>query len=124
MSMRISNAGALLLLAACAESGSGAEAAPADRETIPCALDGAASFDSECWLEGDGKSYRPPFMFRHPDGGFRRFVWVYLDPGQELRTADGAQRAEVTVRELAQERGLEIRVDNHRYFRPVESAEE
>ena len=63
-------------------------------------------------------------MFRHADGGFRRFVWVYLDPGQELRTADGAQRAEVTVRELAQERVLEIRVDNDRYFRPVESAEE
>ena len=117
MSMRISNAGALLLLAACTESGSGAEAAPADRETIPCALDGAASFDSECWLEGDGKSYRQPFMFRHPDGGFRRFE--VTSDGTGLAAADGAQAAQVSMREG----GIEVAVGTDRYRFPATIAD-
>lgn len=76
---------ALVLLAACSETGESGEPAPRPTgETIACSLGEAVAFDEECIVERSGQE----LVVHHPDGSFRRLT---LDPaGAGLIAADGA----------------------------------
>ncbi|WP_375394732.1 hypothetical protein [uncultured Sphingomonas sp.] len=97
--MRISSAGALLLLAACHSQptdGGNVASIPvtADDDRIGCAH-GDAPMTRVCSidrLEGDGGLV---LTVRHPDGAFHRLL-VTKD-GRGVIAADGAQRAVVTI---------------------------
>jgi hypothetical protein len=95
MSLRIFSA-ALLLLAACSP---GKVATQDERDLIDCALHGASKFTRDCVAE-----WRPGWIggergltVRHPDGSFHRLT--AFDDGRGFETADGADRAEILVRQ-------------------------
>lgn len=112
MSMRISSAAALLLLAACAQDAPEASAADAD-DRIECAVAGAAEFVRACQVERGEVDGAAILVVRHPDGGFRRFE-VKRD-GTGLAAADGAERAVVSLHE----QGIEVAVGADRYRFPA-----
>ena len=115
MSMRISSAGILLVLAACSQGATGeTDASGGDfDDRIACAVAGAAAFTRACQVERTEVDGVPILVVQHPDGGFRRFE--VMSDGTGLAVADGAQRAEVAVRE----NGIEVAVGNDRYRFPA-----
>jgi len=118
MSTRISSLGAaLLLLAACSQEAT--ETPPVDPDNlIECALAGAAAFARECEVEESRAEGAAVLVVRHPDGGFRRFE--VTGDGTGLATADGAQPAQVTLRED----GIEVAVGTDRYRFPATIADD
>ena len=114
MSTRTSSAGALLLLAACGQDSAAApEAEPDSDSLVECALGGAASFARECAVEQADEDGTPILIVRHPDGAFRRFV--VTDDGYGLATADGVERAAITLHG----KGIEVAVGTDRYRLPA-----
>jgi hypothetical protein len=112
--MRISSAGALLLLAACSQAATEDAATAADADDmIDCAVAGATAFERICAVERTQAEGAPVLVVRHPDGGFRRFE--VSGDGTGLATADGAQPAAVTQRDD----GIEIAVGTDRYRFPA-----
>lgn len=113
---------ALALLAACsAESDTGQPASPAEAARsaandglLDCALDGAAEFERRCELERIETSDGKELVFRHPDGGFRRFSIV--TDGRGLVTADGADEATVSA---AGDGLIIVEVNEDRYRLPA-----
>ena len=102
------------MLAACSQGATEAPAAdPDDDNLIECAVAGAAAFARECRVEQSRVDGAPILVVRHPDGGFRRFE-VMAD-GTGLAAADGAQAAEVDLRED----GIEVAVGTDRYRFPA-----
>ncbi len=101
--MRISSAGAVLLLAACSQGDAEATVAGDADGLIECALAGAADFARVCSVERTAQAGGVIVTVRHPDGGFRRFLASYDDidgpggPVDKFDTFDGAQRAVVTT---------------------------
>lgn len=112
MSLRISDAGAaalLLVLVACSGGGETAAGEGEDTEAVAnevpsaseddgkldCALDGAAEFARVCEIERASGEGREILIFRHPDGGFRRFEIVR--DGRGIVPADGMENAEVAL---------------------------
>ncbi len=99
MSMRISSAGALLLLGAChgqPTSGSNATAIPvaADEDRIECAH-GTAPLARLCTVDRLAGDSGLMLTVRHPDGAFHRLL-VTKD-GRGVIAGDGAERAVVTI---------------------------
>ena len=74
---------------------------------------GAAEFGRACAVERNEVDGVPILVVRHPDGGFRRFE--VMRDGTGLTTADGAERAVVSLRE----QGIEVAVGTDRYRLPV-----
>jgi hypothetical protein len=103
---------ACLPLAACAQDAPDASAADADHR-IACAVDGAAEFVRACQVERREIDGATILVVRHPDGGFRRFE--VMSDGTGLATADGAERAEVNLREQE----IEVAVGTDRYRFPA-----
>jgi len=60
--------------------------------TLSCAVNGAAAFATTCTAERVLVDGAPVLVFRHADGGFRRFDVL---AGGTVAEADGAQRATV-----------------------------
>src|SRR5688500_15270329 len=112
MSMRISSAPLFALLAACAQDAPEASAADAD-DRIECAVEGAAAFVRACQVERREIDGAAILVVRHPDGAFRRFE--VMRDGTGLAAADGAERAEVSLRE----QGIEVAVGADRYRFPA-----
>jgi hypothetical protein len=112
MSTRISSAALLLALTACSQESAEkpADAAAEDDNRIECALGGATEFKRECVVEQVLLIGGVGLTVRHPDGSFRRFT-VYPEG---IDTADGADRAEVTLRGDTNE----VVVDSDRYRFP------
>ena len=121
--MRISSAGALLLLAACSQDAPGetlaAEADPSN--VIECAIGGAAVFARVCVVERTPRVGGTILTVRHPDGSFRNFTVNFDDidapggPKDAFDTADGSQRALVTTAESH----TDVTVGNDRYRFPA-----
>ncbi len=112
--MRISSAGALLLLAACDAQVETGAAETADPENlIECALGGATGFARECAVEQSQAAEGLILTVRHPDGGFRRFVAT--TDGTGVAPADGAEPATLSLRED----GIEVAVGADRYRFPA-----
>lgn len=112
---------ACLVVMACSDAsdGSGAgETVAKDDGTLECALDGAQEFTRSCDIErltnDDGKQ----MIFRHSDGGFRRFLVV--TDGRALVAADGANDAKVTI---IGENRIEVQVEDDRYQLPARIAD-
>lgn len=100
----------VLLLAACSPtSGDGKQ----DRETLPCALNGAATFAPACALERSRSADGVILTVRHPDGGFRRFIETGEQGG--VAPADGAERAVFS----RSEGGIEVLIGGDRYRFPA-----
>ena len=119
MSMRISSAGLILLLAACSQEVADETAQAADPDDlIECAVAGATAFARDCLVEQSEVDGAPILVVRHPDGGFRRFE--VTSDGTGVATADGAQPAEVTLRED----GIEVAVGTDRYRFPATIADD
>ena len=105
-----------LSLAACdqaAPSGSGGRT-EAGGATIPCALAGAAAFQSECTVERSAADDGIVLTLHHPDGGFRR-LQVATD-GRGVVSADGADAASVKV--IGAD-AIEVTVGEDRYRLPA-----
>ena len=83
---------------------------PIPGEPIACALDGAAQFTASCRVERQIVPGGDILVIRHPDGGFRRFEIE----GDIVRTSDGLDASEVTVRPDA----TEVAVGSDRYRFP------
>lgn len=98
----------ILLVWGCAPA---AEQSRGNAVPIECALDGAASFSSDCLLETESGA----LIVRHPDGGFRRFT---TDAAGRLRPLDGA---DVFALAEGSEGPTEIAVDGDRYRIPRDS---
>jgi hypothetical protein len=113
MSTRTSSALALVLLAACSRAPAEATAAAGPDHAIDCALGGAQAFTHACEVERVPGTDGLQLVVRHPDGSFRRFD--VLTDGRGLATADGAERAEVAVRDG----GIEVSVGKDRYRFPA-----
>jgi hypothetical protein len=115
--MRTSSALVLLLsLAACEQEPAAPPSATAeapDDSLIECALRGAAEFERDCAVEQVRSDDQLVLVVRHPDGGFRRFD--VLTDGRGLAAADGAQTAQVALREG----GIEVTVGADRYRFPA-----
>lgn len=106
----------VLLLAGCSPEAT--NASPADEDAlIECALAGAAGFARDCAVERIRERDTVFLTVRHPDGGFRRFE--VLRDGRGLAAADGAERAEVSLREG----GIEVAVGADRYRFPATVAD-
>ena len=84
-----------------------------DDGKLDCALAGASDFKRICQLERVYRQDDLELIFRHPDGGFRRFVIV---PGKGVDVADGSETATVTT--LASDK-IEVQVGNDRYHLPA-----
>ncbi|MBD59202.1 MAG: hypothetical protein CL808_03655 [Citromicrobium sp.] len=88
--------------------------APADSQSIACALNGASDFDSTCSVERseiDGATLLAVF---HPDGGFRRFE--VMSDGSGLSAVAGAD----VVAQTLQGDILEIAIATNRYRFPAD----
>ena len=119
MSTRTSSAAILLLLAACdAPDAAGAPQAADPDDLIECAVNGAETFARDCVVERTPGDEGLILTVRHPDGGFRRFE--VTDDGTGVVTADGAQAAEVSLRED----GIEVAVGTDRYRFPATIADD
>ena len=119
MSTRTSSAAILLLLAACdAPDAAGAPQTADPDDLIECAVGGAADFARECLVERTPGDEGLILTVRHPDGGFRRFE--VTDDGTGVATADGAQAAQVSMREG----GIEVAVGTDRYRFPATVADD
>ena len=117
MSTRTSSAAALLLLAACGQGSAVApRAEPNPDDLIECAVGGAAAFVRECAVEQADEDGTPILIVRHPDGAFRRFV--VTDDGYGIATADGVERAAITLHGKA----IEVAVGTDRYRLPARVA--
>lgn len=102
----------LVALAACS-SGADEPVAVDPDNLIACAPGGVADFSRNCSVERvrtDGTLF---LTIRHPDGGFRRFE--VLTDGRGVETADGAERAQVS---LAGD-DIEVKVGEDRYRLPA-----
>lgn len=97
--------------------GSGGSSAAVDDGTLECALAGAAEFTKSCDVERLSNNDGQQMIFRHPDGGFRRFLVV--TDGRALIAADGADDAKVTI---IGENRIEVQVDDDRYQLPARVA--
>ncbi len=97
------------VLAAC----SPAEEAPKGR-VIDCALERAAKFLPDCFVEDSRNGERRFLTVRHKDGAFRRFEMV--DDGRGVIAADGADAATAV---WSSEGVLEVSVGNDRYRFPA-----
>ena len=109
--MRAAIVVALLLTACTVRSDDGA--IPDDAQMIECALEGAAVFSSDCYVEYIEAGDETVVVVRHADGGFRRFT--LLDDGHGLEAADGADAANIAI---AGE-GIEVSIDGDRYRLPA-----
>ena len=110
--MRISSAGAALLLAACSPGADGASGAEPGN-TIECSLGGSNVFAADCEVERSRLDGALILTVRHPDGGFRRFE--VLENGRGVASADGAEPAQTDLREG----GMEVSVGADRYRFPA-----
>ena len=112
--MRISSA-AILLLAACSPGASEQTAAAeaGDDNLIECAVSGETGFARACLVEQTEVDGETILVVRHPDGGFRRFA--VTGDGTGVATADGVQRAEVSLHDG----GIEVAVGTDRYLFPA-----
>src|SRR5689334_2832042 len=105
MSTRIFDSLALVvLLGACGERAAPSDAPAKAGVAIACALAGTADFTSSCAVEQIKGAQGLQLVVRHPDGAFRRFD--VLTDGHGLATADGAQAAQIALREG----GIEVTV--------------
>ena len=81
--------------------------------SIPCALDGATSFDSTCAVERSKVDQSTLLAVIHPDGGFRRFE--QLPDGSGLAAVAGADEVAQTLSGDT----LEISIAANRYRFPA-----
>ncbi|HEX8483356.1 MAG TPA: hypothetical protein VF650_15770 [Allosphingosinicella sp.] len=99
----------LVLLSACG----GPPAATVARDTIECAVGGAAEFKRVCTVER-GPGPEIVFTIRSPSGGFRRLVATR--DGRGVVAADGAEAA--TVKVIGQDL-IEVSIGPDRYRLPA-----
>jgi hypothetical protein len=78
-------------------------------ERLQCAIGEGSSFARKCALDRVSRDGQRYLVVRHPDGGFRRFALTA--DGRELRTADGADRAELALAGKV----MVVRVDTDAY---------
>ena len=102
MSMQISNLAALaavLVLAGCKDQPvpTATELAHEDDalEMVQCAIGEGSRLGPDCTVERIDGEEAPVLIVRHADGGFQRFE--QLEDGRGLRTADGADEANLTL---------------------------
>jgi len=101
-------------LAGCDKPAAGGSASEPAGATIPCALAGAAEFQSQCTVERRAAGDGIELTLHQPDGGFRR-LQVATD-GRGVVTADGADAASVKV---VGSDAIEVRVGEDRYRLPA-----
>ncbi|MEO1044970.1 MAG: hypothetical protein AAFX04_05985 [Pseudomonadota bacterium] len=101
-----------------ASNDSAAAAVARDDGTLSCALGGVEEFTRSCDIERLSNDEGKQMIFRHPDGGFRRFLVV--TDGRALVAADGADDAIVTI---IGENRIEVQVENDRYQLPARVAD-
>ncbi|MEM1131739.1 MAG: hypothetical protein AAGH53_02255 [Pseudomonadota bacterium] len=89
-----------------------------DDGTLACALAGAEDFTRNCDVERVSNDDGNQMIFRHPDGGFRRFDVV--TDGRALVSADGADEAKVTI---VNDGLIEVQVEDDRYQLPARVAD-
>lgn len=85
-----------------------------DDGKLSCALAGSERFTRTCSLERISNDEGKQMIFRHPDGGFRRFLVV--TDGRGLVAADGADDAVVKVLD---DKVIEVSVNGDRYQLPA-----
>ena len=85
-------------------------------QIVPCALQGATAYVSECAVERHSEDGKTVLVIRHPDGGFRRLE--ELDGGRSYASADGADKTEVAV----DKDRLAITVEQDHYLMPLPSS--
>ncbi len=90
-----------------------------DDGKLSCALAGNERFTRTCALERISNEDGKQMIFRHPDGGFRRFLVV--SDGRGLVAADGADDAIITILD---DKVIEIDVDGDRYQMPATVSDE
>ncbi|NCP10657.1 MAG: hypothetical protein GW859_01655 [Sphingomonadales bacterium] len=106
-----------VLLAACGPSSDGLVAHDkdvTDPGMIECALDAVADFTRDCTIQRFVGRAGITVVIGRADSGFRRFELT--DDGSGLVTADGAERARVTIIEGNR---VEVRVGDDRYRLPA-----
>jgi hypothetical protein len=115
--------GLAILLTGC---GVGAATAPEakpeqvfeDDGKLSCALAGADKFTRTCVLDKLSDENGKQMIFRHPDGGFRRFLVV--TDGRGLVSADGADEASISILD---DKIIEVAVNDDRYQLPAKIEE-
>ena len=103
---------ALLSLTACGDNANTVARDTGDR--IPCAIGGAAAFETNCTIERERTAEGLILTVHHPDGGFHR-LRVTTD-GRGVIAADGAQQAAVSV---VGDGGIEVAIGDARYRLPA-----
>lgn len=103
----------VLVLTACEREPEAESAQPAGIAT-PCALAGAAAYDSECRAVRTVADGRTLLTLNAPDGAFRRFE-VAAD-GSGIAAADGALPARTRPDDAG---GIEIAIARDRYRLPA-----
>lgn len=89
MSLRISSAAAIVMLAGCTT-----ESPAPEGDTIDCAIGPGAGFSKVCTLERAGQN---EFLIHSPNGGFRRLL---IDPGTgEYGAVDGADPLDIIAQD-------------------------
>lgn len=89
-----------------------------DDGKLSCALGGVDKFTRTCALDRLSDENGRQMIFRHPDGGFRRFL-VVAD-GRGLVAADGADEAAIKV---IDDKIIEVAVNDDRYQLPAKIEE-
>ncbi|WOE73970.1 hypothetical protein [Alterisphingorhabdus coralli] len=108
-----------VLVAGCSDpEEEAAELINRDDGTLACALAGAEDFTRNCDVERVSNDDGNQMIFRHPDGGFRRFDVV--TDGRALVSADGADEAKVTI---VEDGLIEVQVEDDRYQLPARVAD-
>lgn len=81
---------------------------------LSCALAGADKFTRTCALQKLSDDNGNQMIFRHPDGGFRRFLIV--TDGRGLVSADGADEAAINI---VNDKIIEVSINDDRYQLPA-----
>jgi dipeptidyl aminopeptidase/acylaminoacyl peptidase len=89
-----------------------------DDGKLSCALAGADKFTRTCVLDKLSDENGKQMIFRHPDGGFRRFLVV--TDGRGLVSADGADEASISILD---DKIIEVAVNDDRYQLPAKIEE-
>lgn len=113
MSMRISDAAALLL-STLLISGCGEESGdlPVEARTIPCAIGEGSAMTEGCSVERSADAEGTLLTIRQPDGGFHR---LRVAGDGTVASADGAELAQTA---LVGDGSIDVTVGNARYRLP------
>lgn len=119
MSLRISSAAFVLLVASACSQGQEVQAqAEEGAETIDCAIGPGSEFGPDCMIERTTDGDAQVLVVRHANGGFRRFE--QLPDGAGLAAFDGAD----VVRQTLEGDTLVVEVGGDRYRFPARAKDD